>query len=75
MAIHSRLPTDINRSAVLAHIGVHGPTSRADLSRALGVSPALMTQLTKRLVADGLVIEFDSSPSQGGRPEIGRAHV
>ena len=68
MAIRSRVPTDINRSAILAHIGVQGPTSRADLSRALGVSPALMTQLTKVLIADGLVIEFDSSPSQGGRP-------
>lgn len=60
--------TDVNRSAVLAHLGAHGTASRADLARALGVSPALMTQLIKDLVADGLVVELDHEPSQGGRP-------
>lgn len=60
--------TDVNRSAVLAHLGAQGTVSRADLARALGVSPALMTQLVKDLIADGLVIELDHEPSQGGRP-------
>ncbi|GAA4169034.1 ROK family transcriptional regulator [Gryllotalpicola koreensis] len=59
---------DVNRSAVLAHLGAHGPASRADLSRALGVSPAHMTQLTRELLADGLVVELEQAPSQGGRP-------
>jgi len=60
--------TDVNRSAVLAHLGAQGPSSRAELARVLGVSPALMTQLTKELLADGLVVELDHEPSQGGRP-------
>lgn len=60
--------TDVNRSAVLAHLGAHGPSSRAELARVLGVSPALMTQLTKELLTDGLVVELDHEPSQGGRP-------
>lgn len=60
--------TDVNRSAILAHLGAQGPTSRADLARALNVSPALMTSLTKDLLADGLLVELDHSPSQGGRP-------
>ncbi|MBX3089054.1 MAG: ROK family transcriptional regulator [Cryobacterium sp.] len=60
--------TDVNRSAVLAHLGAQGPTSRADLARALNVSPALMTQLTRDLLADGLLQELEHSPSQGGRP-------
>jgi predicted NBD/HSP70 family sugar kinase len=60
--------TDVNRSAVLAHLGAQGPASRADLARSLGVSPALMTQLVKDLLADGLVVEREHSPSQGGRP-------
>ncbi|SED73784.1 ROK family transcriptional regulator [Ruania alba] len=60
--------TDVTRSAVLAHIGVHGPTSRAELARVLDVSPALITGATKRLIADGLLTELDHSPSQGGRP-------
>ena len=60
--------TDVNRSAILAHLGAHGPASRADLARALDVSPALMTQLTKDLLADGLLVELEQAPSQGGRP-------
>jgi predicted NBD/HSP70 family sugar kinase len=59
---------DVNRSAVLAHLGAHGPASRAELARVLGVSPAHMTQLTRELLADGLVVELDQAPSQGGRP-------
>lgn len=59
---------DVNRSAILAHLGAHGSASRADLARALNVSPALMTSLTKDLIADGLLVELEHSPSQGGRP-------
>jgi predicted NBD/HSP70 family sugar kinase len=60
--------TDVNRSAILAHLGAHGTASRADLARALNVSPALMTQLTKDLITEGLLVELEHSPSQGGRP-------
>ncbi|MEH3088490.1 MAG: ROK family transcriptional regulator [Microbacterium arborescens] len=58
----------MTRSAVLAYIGGNGPTSRADLARELGVSPALITQHTRQLIVDGLLAELDHSPSQGGRP-------
>lgn len=34
----------------------------------LNVSPALMTSLTKDLIAEGLLVELEHSPSQGGRP-------
>ncbi len=68
MASRNAGRTDVNRSAVLAHLGAHGPASRADLARALNVSPALMTSLTKDLIADGLLQELDHSRSQGGRP-------
>ncbi|MBU4213734.1 MAG: ROK family transcriptional regulator [Actinobacteria bacterium] len=59
---------DVTRTAVLAHIGAQGPTSRADLARSLDVSSALITQLTKQLIADGLLEELEQVPSQGGRP-------
>ncbi len=68
MVIRPTARTDVNRSAILAHLGAQGPASRAELARALGVSPALMTQLTKDLLADGLLLELEHSPSQGGRP-------
>lgn len=61
-------PADFTRSAVLAFIGGNGPTSRADLARELGVSPALITQHTRQLIVDGLLVELDHSPSSGGRP-------
>ncbi len=59
---------DVTRTAVLALIGAQGPVSRADLARGLKVSAALVTQLTRQLIADGLLEELDSVPSQGGRP-------
>ncbi|PWC05359.1 ROK family transcriptional regulator [Agromyces badenianii] len=68
MAIRTTTRTDVNRSAILAHLGASGPASRADLARVLAVSPALMTQLVKDLLADGLVIELEQAPSSGGRP-------
>lgn len=68
MANRSGAPADVNRSAVLAHLGAHGPASRAELARALGVSPALMTQLSKELIAAGMLVELEQVPSQGGRP-------
>jgi len=62
-----RSQTDVNRTAILAHLGAHGSTSRADLARALEVSPALVTQLTRDLLADGLIEEREAA-SSGGRP-------
>lgn len=60
--------TDVNRSAILAHIGAHGTASRADLARALQLSPALITKLTRDLLSDGILRELELSPSSGGRP-------
>ncbi len=63
-----RSQADVNRTAVLAHLGAQGPTSRADLARVLAVSPALITQLTRDLLADGLIEELQAASSSGGRP-------
>ncbi|GAA2168033.1 ROK family transcriptional regulator [Pedococcus bigeumensis] len=59
---------DLVRAAVLGLLGTRGPSSRADIARSLGVSPATVTQTTKELLARELVIELESVPSQGGRP-------
>lgn len=59
---------DVNRSAVLAFLGSQGPASRAEIARALAMSPALVTQLMKPLLAEGLVEEGEIAPSEGGRP-------
>lgn len=60
--------TDANRAAILAHIGAHGATSRADLARTLSLSPALITKLIRELLAEGLLTELSHQPSRGGRP-------
>lgn len=68
MVTSSRPSADVNRTAILAHLGVHGPASRADLARGLEVSPPLITQLTRDLLADGLIQELSESTHRGGRP-------
>jgi predicted NBD/HSP70 family sugar kinase len=56
------------RSAVLRSIALHGPISRADLARLLGLSGPTVTMVTKDLIAQGVVHEVDRAPSSGGRP-------
>lgn len=68
MLLRSNIRTDVNRSAVLAQLGSSGPQSRAQLARTLAISPALMSQVTRQLISDGLLVELDHTPSQGGRP-------
>lgn len=58
---------DVNRSAILAQLGARGPLSRIELSDILRVSPALITQLVKELLRDGLIHEAGHADSSGGR--------
>ncbi|HEU4948360.1 MAG TPA: ROK family transcriptional regulator [Kribbella sp.] len=59
---------DLVPSGIVGLLGTQGPTSRTDIARALGLSPATVTQVTKDLIARGLVEELESVPSRGGRP-------
>ncbi|SNT54657.1 Sugar kinase of the NBD/HSP70 family, may contain an N-terminal HTH domain [Asanoa hainanensis] len=59
---------DLVRAAVLGVLGTRGASSRADIARVLGVSPATVTQTTKELLQRRLVTELRSVPSNGGRP-------
>jgi predicted NBD/HSP70 family sugar kinase/biotin operon repressor len=60
--------SDSSRAAVLAALGQGGPLSRAELARRLELSPATVTQVTRRLIADGMLEELERVPSRGGRP-------
>jgi len=66
----SALMRDLNRTAVLALIGQHGPIARVDIARELVLSPATVTAITRELVGEGLVREVAQAPSSGGRPAI-----
>lgn len=59
---------DLTRMAVLAFIGRNGPASRAMIARDLGLSPATVTQATRRLIHQGVVEPLYFAPSEGGRP-------
>ena len=59
---------DVNRSAVLRLIGHHGPISRAELARRLGVRPGTVTALARGLIGSGIVAPVEMTPSSGGRP-------
>ncbi|MFI1567857.1 ROK family protein [Streptomyces sp. NPDC020490] len=59
---------DLTSTAVLALLGRTGPMSRAALARELGMSPATVTQVTRRLLTQGVIEELDEQePSRGGR--------
>ncbi|MFD7864382.1 ROK family protein [Streptomyces sp. NPDC057682] len=68
-------PRGLSRTAVLAVLGRSGPLSRTEIARQLDLSPATVTQITKRLLAEGLIVEAESVPSAGGRPAIRLAVV
>lgn len=57
-----------NRSAVLRHIILARQTTRADIARDCGLSPASAANLVADLVAEDLVHETGTVASGGGRP-------
>jgi predicted NBD/HSP70 family sugar kinase len=61
---------DLNRSAILRLIGRAGPIARNEIARELQLSPATVTNVTRELVAGGLVKVVDQAPSRGGRPAL-----
>lgn len=55
--------------AALREVMVHGPLSRVEISRRLGVSRASLTRVTRRLIDDGLVHEgATDARGRTGRP-------
>lgn len=61
---------DMTRTAVLALLARQGPLSRVEIAERLELSPATVTTVTRKLLADGLVTEGGPRPPQAGRPSI-----
>lgn len=59
---------DSNQTAVLAALRRHGPLSRADLSRLIGLSPPTIGDTVRRLQRRRMIQELALAPSNGGRP-------
>src|SRR5262249_36585913 len=59
-----------NRSVLLWSLYFDQPRGRNDLSRATGLSPASVSNVTRDLIDEGIVIEAGSVESDGGRPRV-----
>jgi predicted NBD/HSP70 family sugar kinase len=59
---------EVNEFLVLDYVREHDPTSRTDIARELGLSPASVGRIVGRLREDGLVIDGGPGRSNGGRP-------
>ena len=57
-----------NRRYVLQCLFSNAPTTRADISRATGLTRATVSDLISELVDEGLVLEMGTAPSKGGKP-------
>ncbi len=55
-----------NRSAILKFINGHGPTSRKDLARAIGLTPAAVSQICAELLEEGYLLEKGRNPESRG---------
>jgi predicted NBD/HSP70 family sugar kinase len=65
----------MTRTAVLALLARRGPLSRAEIAGQLELSPAAVTMITRKLIADGLVTAGGPRVPQSGRPSIPLALV
>ena len=59
-----------NRSVLLWSLYFDQPCSRQDLSEATGLSSASVSNVTRELFHEGIVVEAGSVDSDGGRPRV-----
>lgn len=60
-------PREVNRRIVLNLIREHGPVSRADLARMMGIARGMITPLVNELLADDLIYEGRTARTARGR--------
>jgi glucokinase len=63
-----RLLRDFNAQQILRLLRMHGPCSRADLTRYSGLSAPTISSGVAYLKENGLVVAMGLGPSKGGRP-------
>jgi predicted NBD/HSP70 family sugar kinase len=61
---------DLSQAAVLRLIAAEPRIARAEIARRLGLSPATVTTVTRRLIETGIVRVAETAPSRGGRPRL-----
>lgn len=64
----TKVVTEINRTAVLDALRLHGPLSRRDMQSRTGLSPATIERLCSALLAERVIVQDGQQRSSGGRP-------
>ncbi len=59
---------EVNEFLVLDYVRSHDPTTQTQIASDLGLSPASVSRIVRRLRDDGLVSESGTAQSPGGRP-------
>ena len=62
---------EANRSRILRHLYHHGISSRAQIAKALGLTPAAITKITAQLIEVGLIDETGDFEGSKNRRSIG----
>jgi N-acetylglucosamine repressor len=65
-----KLIQELNRSIILETIRVSGRISRADIAKKNGLSPTTVSSAVNELIQEGLVSEFGTGSSNGGRKPV-----
>ena len=63
--------SESNRSRILQHLYYHGICSRAQIAKALGLTPAAITKITARLIEAGIIEETGDMEGRLNRRSIG----
>lgn len=68
--LNAQLMADHHRTLVLRLLKQHGPMSRAEIAKSLGLAPSVITRLVRELLADGCAVEDVQGKSKIGRRPI-----
>ncbi|KFI65569.1 ROK family transcriptional regulator [Bifidobacterium cuniculi] len=64
---------EVNRARIVRHLYRHGVDSRAQIAKALGLTPAAITKITARLIDEGVLHETGDMAGTSRRRSIGVA--
>lgn len=65
--LNPKVMGDHHRLLLLRYLRLHGPSSRADLSRSLGLAPSVVSRLVRDLLAEGCLVERECTKTPMGR--------
>jgi glucokinase-like ROK family protein len=61
---------DYNQGVVLEAVRLGDGASRVEIAEATGLNAQTVSNIVKRLISDGLVVEAGKGPSSGGKPRV-----